>query len=70
LAEDRCRERRGRRRIHVVCQVWIEKTSANESLLTCRNCTADIKTGGDNYPRDEPTGSLLTGWVVSGIEVA
>lgn len=54
----------------MVCQVWIEKTSASESLLTCRNCITDIKTGGDNYPRDEPIGSLLTGWVVSGIEVA
>ena len=54
----------------MVCQVWIEKTSANESLLTCRKLSGDIKTEGDNYPRDEPTGSLLTGWVVSGIEVA
>lgn len=54
----------------MVCQVWIEKTSASESLSTCRNCITDIKTGGDNYPRDEPIGSLLTGWVVSRIEVA
>lgn len=25
LAEDRCRERRGKRRTHVVRQVWIKK---------------------------------------------
>ena len=32
--------------------------------------TSDIKTGGHNYPRDEPIGDLFTGWVVSGIEMA
>ena len=31
---------------------------------------ADIKTRGHNYLWEEPTGSLLTGWVVSGIEMA
>ncbi|KKM64868.1 hypothetical protein LCGC14_1497060 [marine sediment metagenome] len=30
----------------------------------------DIKTGGHNYPRDKSIGNLLTGWVVSGIEMA
>ena len=30
----------------------------------------DIKTGEVMLPRDEPTGNLLTGWTVSGIEMA
>lgn len=30
----------------------------------------DIKTGGHNYPRDKSIGNLLTGWMVSGIEMA
>ena len=30
----------------------------------------DIKTGEVMLPRDEPIGRLLTGWVVSGIEMA
>lgn len=30
----------------------------------------DIKTGEVMLPRDEPIGSLLTGWAVSGIEMA
>jgi hypothetical protein len=36
LSEDRCRERCGRRHIHVVCQVRIEKTSTSESSFKCR----------------------------------
>ena len=30
----------------------------------------DIKTGAVMLPRDKPIGSLLTGWAVSGIEMA
>lgn len=30
----------------------------------------DIKTEGHNYPRDESIGNLLTGWAMSGIEMA
>ena len=30
----------------------------------------DIKTGEVMLPRDKPIGNLLTGWVVSGIEMA
>jgi len=30
----------------------------------------DIKTGEVMLPRDKPTGNLLTGWAVSGIEMA
>ena len=30
----------------------------------------DIKTGEVMLPRDEPIGNLLTGWAVSGIEMA
>ena len=30
----------------------------------------DIKTGEVMLPRDQPIGNLLTGWVVSGIEMA
>ena len=36
LAEDRCRERRGRRRAHVARQVGIEKASTSESSSRCR----------------------------------
>ena len=30
LAKDRCRERRGKRRVHEARQVWIEETSTSE----------------------------------------
>jgi len=37
LAEDRCREHRGKRLTHVVCQVRAEKASTSEPSLRCRN---------------------------------
>ena len=39
-------------------------------IVKVSKLTGDIKTGGHNYPRDEPTGNLFTGWAVSGIEMA
>src|SRR5436190_14101751 len=38
--------------------------------MTCRNRIGDIKTGPGMSARDEPGGGLLTGQVVSGMEVA
>ncbi|AHE97559.1 FAD-linked oxidase [Thioalkalivibrio paradoxus ARh 1] len=37
LAEDRCREHRGKRHTHVVCQVRIKKASDHEPSSRCRN---------------------------------
>jgi len=42
----------------------------SEASLRCRNWLDDIKTGGHNYSRNERIGRLLTGWGVSGIEMA
>ena len=54
LAEDRCRERRGKSRVHVARQVWIEKASTSESPFMRRYLKSDIKTGSINLSRDEP----------------
>jgi hypothetical protein len=35
-----------------------------------KKLTGDIKTGSCTVVRDESSGSLSTGWVVSGVEVA
>ena len=51
-------------------QVWAKKASASDPLMTCRNHLDDAKTGSGGPARDEPGGSLLTGQVVSGMEVA
>jgi hypothetical protein len=48
LAEDRCRERRGRRRIHVVRQVWIKKANTSEPPFRRRYAYNDIKTESAN----------------------
>ena len=40
------------------------------TIVKVSKLTGDIKTGGHNYPWEEPIGNLLTGWVVSGIEMA
>ena len=50
--------------------MWITKASESEPLMKCRKRIDDIKTGVESLPRDEPGGSLLTGQVVSGMEVA
>jgi hypothetical protein len=39
-------------------------------IVEVSKLTADIETGGRSYPPDESIGNLLTGWAVSGIEVA
>jgi hypothetical protein len=48
-------------------QVGIRKTSASESLLTCRNKLDDIETGEWISLRDELGGCPLIGQVVSGM---
>jgi hypothetical protein len=50
--------------------VRTEKANTREPSFKCRNSLDDIKTGDVMLPRDEPIGNLLTGWVVSGIEMA
>ena len=50
--------------------MWAKKASASDPLMTCRNELDDIETGVVNWSRDEPGGSLPTGQVVSGMEVA
>jgi len=54
LAEDRRRERRGRRRVHVARQVRIGKASTSEPPFRRPHPTDDIKTGGPEFSRDEP----------------
>ena len=69
LVKSSCRERRGKRRNEYVRYEPRRRTPVNhrsnvESVLD------DIKTGEVMLLRDEPIGNLLTGWVVSGIEMA
>jgi hypothetical protein len=40
------------------------------TIVEVSKLRADIRTRGHNYPWDEPIGSLLIGWAVSGIEMA
>src|SRR6266496_3330759 len=51
-------------------QVWAKKVSVSKPLMTCRNNMGDIDTGRGVRVRDEPGGCLLSGQVVSGMEVA
>ena len=48
LAKDRCRERRGKRRIHVVRQVGIKKANTSEPPFRRRYAHNDIKTESAN----------------------
>lgn len=50
--------------------MWIKKMNASEPLLNCRKLSDGVKTGVFMLPQDEPGGSLLTGQVAPGIEVA
>ncbi|MEV4583411.1 hypothetical protein AB0K16_60440, partial [Nonomuraea jabiensis] len=51
-------------------QVGIRKTSASESLMTCRYLSSgDIKTGDPCCPWEESGGCPLTGQMVSGMEM-
>jgi RNA-directed DNA polymerase len=51
-------------------QVKAMKTNASEPLMTCRKRRDGVKTGLESLVRDEPRGSLLTGWVASGMKAA
>ena len=55
---------------HVMRQVGAEKANVSEPPLRCRNVFGDIETGVSILLRDGSGGCLLTGQVVSGIEVA
>ncbi len=50
--------------------MWITKASASEPLMTRRKIIGGIETGDSLRPWDESGGCLLTGQVVSGVEVA
>jgi len=51
-------------------QVKAMKTNASEPLMTCRKRRDGVKTGLESLARDEPGGSLLTGWAASGMKAA
>jgi hypothetical protein len=55
---------------HSMRQVWTEKANASEPLMKRRKRSDVIETGVQLLLRDEPGRSLLTGQVVTGVEVA
>jgi hypothetical protein len=55
---------------HEMRQVRIEKANASEPLMKRRKRIDVIETGVQLLPRDKPGGGLLTGQVVTGVEVA
>jgi hypothetical protein len=55
---------------HVMRQVGAGKANVSEPLLKRRKRRDVIRTGVQSLPRDEPGGCLLTGQVVTGVEVA
>ena len=67
--KSRCRERRGKRREQHVRYEPRRRTPVNHRS-SVESALDDIKTGEVILPRDEPIGNLLTGWAVSGIEMA
>ncbi len=64
-----CRERRGKRRTRYVRYGPKRRTPVNHHS-SVENVLDDIKTGVFRSLREEPIGNLLTGWAVSGIEMA
>jgi hypothetical protein len=59
-----------RKRRPVRRQVGAEKANVSEPLGKRRKRSGVIETGVQSLPRDEPGGGLLTGQVVTGVEVA
>ena len=59
-----------RKRRPVRRQVGAEKANVREPLGKRRKRSGVIETGVQSLPRDEPGGCLLTGQVVTGVEVA
>jgi len=59
-----------RKRRLVRRQVGAEKANVSEPLGKRRKRSGVIETGVQSLPRDEPGGCLLTGQVVTGVEVA
>lgn len=64
-----CRERRGKRRVKHVRYGPKRRTPVNHRS-SVESTLDDIKTGVIMLLRDKPIGDLLTGWAVSGIEMA
>lgn len=64
-----CREHRGKRRDKRVRYEPRRRTPVNHRT-SVENVLDDIKTGVFLLLRDKPIGNLLTGWAVSGIEMA
>ena len=64
-----CRERRGKRRDKRVRYEPRRRTPVNHRL-SVESALDDIKTGEVMLLRDKSIGNLLTGWTVSGIEMA
>lgn len=64
-----CRERRGKRHDKHVRYEPRRRTPVNHHS-SVETVLDDIKTGEVMLLRDEPIGNLLTGWAVSGIEMA
>ena len=64
-----CRERRGKRRDKRVRYEPRRRTPVNHRA-SVESVLDDIKTGVFLLLRDKPIGNLLTGWAVSGIEMA
>jgi len=64
-----CRERRGKRRDKHVRYEPRRRTPVNHHS-SVESVLDDIKTGVFLLLRDKPIGNLLTGWAVSGIEMA
>jgi hypothetical protein len=52
------------------CQVRSKKTNASEPLMTCREESIRRRNRAGWLARDEPRGSLQTGWVASGMKAA
>ena len=69
LTKSSCRERRGKRRAKHVRYGPKRRTPVNHHS-SVETDIDDIKTGEVILLRDEPIVNLLTGWAVSGIEMA
>ena len=69
LVKSPCREHRGKRRDKRVRYGPRRRTPVNHRS-SVENALDDIKTGEVMLLRDKPIGNLLTGWAVSGIEMA
>ena len=70
LVRDRCRERRGKSRAFEYGRCGSRRRTTVNHYESVEIRNDDIKTEARVQLRDESIGSLLTGWMVSGIEMA